>query len=353
MRSPVDLGDDLVYILAMFAWLRRLFAGPGAPGPDPLTTVFAELESPEPWGFPRTQRWAVALDALSSDPPRWREQLPELRARIALWYAAHPFEIVWSRDHAFRVREPLGLTTDDLVHGQDAPNLVPWATLARTLEFHTGGRNLFHHGCSLRDVLAVLRDPAMPERVELFALPSVVEHRPHEVDGLVRTLCDAPCFAGLAHLVLRTAVRLEPRHIERLATAPWAAGLRTLDLGETMADWSVDVPDEPRHAALRALSRLRSLTHLVLINGLGPTSDLEALLESPFPALTHLNLGSGLAEAGALELLASTRSLPAMQELCFAGGPARGDPAWDLAAAAAFPIYLYGVRVTADYPARG
>ena len=58
------------------------------------------------------------------------------------------------------------------------------------------------------------------------------------------------------------------------------------------------------------------------------------------------------ARGATLELVATTRSLPSLQEFCFGGGPARTDPAWDRALAASFPVYLHGTRVTAEYPQR-
>ncbi len=50
--------------------------------------------------------------------------------------------------------------------------------------------------------------------------------------------------------------------------------------------------------------------------------------------------------------LATTRSLPKLQELCFGGGPVRTDPAWDRVLGASFPIYLHGTQVSAEYPKR-
>ncbi len=339
----------------MLSLLRSLFGGaPPRPAADTLlATVRAELASAAAWDGVRVRRWTAALDALcASHMEVFREHLPELREHTERWYQGHPFEVMWTRDHNFHVKDPLLVTTDDAIVGEDTPLLRPWATLLRSFEIEVGGRHLFHHGCDLAAVLMVLRDPSLPQRIKKLSLPPMNDYPEHEIDQLVAVMGREPCFAELEHLAIQTALPLQPRHIERLAAAPWAANLRTLDLTETMVDWSVDVPDAQRHAALRALSRFTGLTHLVLYNDIGPTSDLAVLLETPLANLTHLSLGHGPKDADVLDLLATTRSLPKLQELCFDGGPVRTDPAWDRALAAPFPIYLHGQRVTAEYPKR-
>lgn len=339
----------------MLAWLRRMVdRTPPRPAAEVLLdTVRAELVSTEAWDGARARRWITALDALcAGHMDVFREQLPELRELITRWYAGHPFEIAWSRDYRFQVQDPLGITTDDAIRGEDTPLLRPWATLLRTFTIGVGGPHLFHHGCDLEAVLMLLRDASLPQRIHKLALPSMEDYSKREIDELVALICDAPCFAALEHLVIKTAVPLEPRHIERLAAAPWAATLRSLDLTETMVDWSVDVPDAPRHAALRALTRFTGLTHLVLYNDIHLSPDLAVLLETPLANLTHLSLGHGPEDAAMLDLLATTRSLPKLQELCFGGGPKRTDPAWDRVLAASFSIYLHGQRVTAENPRR-
>lgn len=96
----------------------------------------------------------------------------------------------------------------------------------------------------------------------------------------------------------------------------------------------------------RCLQRFTGLTHLFLYNDIDATADLAVLLETQFAHLTHLSLGHGPKDAAVLELLATTRSLPSLQEFCFGGGPVRTDPAWDRVLAASFPVYLHGQRVT-------
>lgn len=336
----------------MLAWLRPLFARtPSRPAADRLLeTVRAELASGQ--GV-RAGRLRAAIDELcASHIDAFREHLPELRELFARWYAAHPFEVVWSRDYNFDVVDPLGLTTDDAIVGEDVPRLRPWATLLRSCEIAVGGPHLFHHGCDLEALLVVLRDPALPRRIHSFALPRMDNYPAHEIDELVTVMVNEPCFAELEHLAIRAALPLEPRHLERLAAAPWAGGLRTLDLCETIVDWSVDLPDDQRQVALRALQRFTGLTHLFLYNDIDATADLAVLLEAPFAHLTHLSIGHGPKDAAVLELLATTRSLPSLQEFCFGGGPVRSDPAWDRVLAASFPVYLHGQRVTAEYPKR-
>jgi hypothetical protein len=339
----------------MFAWLRRMIdlAPPRPTAGVLLETVRAELASTAAWDGVRARRWLATLEALCAGHMSvFSEHLPELRELIARWYAGHPFEIVWSRDYSFQVRDPLGITTDDAIGGEQAPLLRPWATLLRTFMVGVGGPNLFHHGIDLEAVLLLLQDDSLPRRTHKFVLPTMDRSARYGIDELVAVLCDAPGFAELEHLVIRTAVRLEPRHLERLAAAPWAAKLRSLDLTETMVDWSVDVEDEWRHAALRALRRFTGLTHLVLYNDIHLTPDLAVLLEEPLVNLTHLTLGHGPQDADMLDLLATTRSLPKLQELCFGGGPVRTDPAWDRVLGASFPIYLHGMQVSAEYPKR-
>lgn len=339
----------------MLSWLRSLFARtPARPPADVLLeTLRAELAPGAVWETARARRCVAALDELTaSHIDEFREHLPGLREQFAAWYVAHPFEVVWSRDYNFRVVDPLRLTTDAAIEGADTPLLRPWATLLRSFEIEIGGAHAFHHGCDLGDLLRVLRDPSLPRRIERFALPRMDNYLPRQIDDLVAVMMNEPCFAELQHLAIKTALPLEPRHLEQLAAAPWAGALRTLDLCETMVDWSVDLPDEQRHRALRALQRFTGLTHLFLYNDIGPTGDLAVLLEAPFADLTHLSLGHGPEDAAVLELIATTRSLPSLQEFCFDGGPARTDPAWDRALAASFPVYLHGTRVTAEYPKR-
>jgi hypothetical protein len=196
-------------------------------------------------------------------------------------------------------------------------------------------------------------DPSLPRQIQRFTLPWMHDYSPGGTDELVAMMVNEPCFAGLEHLAIKTALPLQPRHLERLATAPWARGLRTLDLCETMVDWSVDLPDDQRHQAFRALQGFTGLTHLFLYNDIDSTADIAVLLERPFAELTHLSLGHGPRDAGLFELLATTRSLPRLQEFCFGGGPVRTDPAWDRAHAVPFPVYLHGQRrVSAEYPKR-
>jgi hypothetical protein len=338
----------------VFSWLRPLFARPPArPTAEVLLqTVRAELASGGAWEATRARRWRAALDELcASHIEVWLEHLPEVRELVTRWYAAHPFEVVWGRDSNFRVVDPLGLTTDDALVGEDMPVLQPWATLLRSFMIDVGGPHGFHHGCDLADLLRVLRDPSL-SRIRSFALPRMDNYPAGEIDELMAAMVNEPCFAELEHLAINTALPLKPRHLERLAAAPWAGSLRTLDLCETMVDWSVDLPDEQRHLALRALQRFTGLTHLFLYNDIDSTADLAVLLEAPFVNLTHLALGHGPKDAAVLELLATTRSLPSLHEFCFAGGPVRTDPAWDRVLAASFPIYMHGQRVTAEYPKR-
>jgi hypothetical protein len=338
----------------MLSWLRQVFT-PSHRRPSAealLEAARRELEADAAWDQGRARRLTAALEGLcSGDSELVRERLLALQGPFARWCVARPFEVVWSRDYGFRVVDPM-VTTDAAITGEEAPTLRPWASLLRTLEILSGGPNLFHHGCDLGAVLTLLADPWLPRRILKFSWPSLQDCSAGEIDALVAVMCEDPRFAALEHLAIRTAAPIEPRHVELLAAAPWAATLRTLDLTETMIDWSVDVADGPRHAALRALRRFTGLTHLVLYNDIHVASDLEVLLEAPLASLTHLALGHGPEEAAALDVLATTRSLPQLQELCLSGGPARTDPAWDRALGASFPIYLHGRRVSAEYPCR-
>lgn len=188
------------------------------------------MASGRAWEGVRAGRLRAAIDELcASHIDAFREHLPELRELFARWYAAHPFEVVWSRDYNFCVVDPLGLTTDDTIVGEDVPRLRPWATLLRTCKIAVGGPHVFHHGCDLEALLVVLRDPSLPRRIHSFALPPMDNYPAHEIDELVTVMVNEPCFAELEHLAIKTALPLEPRHLERLAAAPWAGGLRTLD----------------------------------------------------------------------------------------------------------------------------
>ena len=338
----------------MLAWLRRKTARkPPRPAPDLLlAAVHAELTASD-WDRARATRWVAALHALCTDHiEAFRQHLPELRQLLTRWYATHPYQITWSRDYAFQVKDPLGLTTDDAIHGEQTPLLRPWATLLRSFSVDLGGPHLFHHGCDLEALLFLLRDASLPPRIAQLSLPRMDNYSERDTDDLITLVRDHPAFADLEHLAIKTALPLLPRHLQRLAHAPWAAKLRTLDLTETMIDWSLDPPHARRHAALRALTRFTGLTHLFLYNDIHLTSDLAILLETPLAHLTHLSLGHAPKDPALLDLLATTRSLPSLQELCLGGGPARQDPAWDRVLAASFPIYLHGQRVTADYPNR-
>lgn len=339
----------------MFAWLRRKTdRTPPRPAADVLlAAIHAELTASAPWDRARATRWVAALDALCTDHiDVFRQHLPELRQLLTRWYAVHPYEITWARDYNFQVKDPLGVTTADAIHGEHTPLLRPWATLLRSFSVDLGGPNLFHHGCDLDAVLILLRDASLPPRVAQLSLPRMDNYSERDTDQLIASIRDDPAFAHLEHLAIKTALPLLPRHIQRLARAPWAANLRTLDLTETMIDWSLDPPHARRHAALRALTRFTGLTHLFLYSDIHLTSDLAVLLETPLANLTHLALGHAPKDPALLDLLATTRALPRLQELCFGGGPARQDPAWDRVLAASFPIYLHGQRVTADYPNR-
>ena len=258
----------------------------------------------------------------------------------------------WERDQiTLRVVDPLGLTTEETIRSAEEAELAPWATLLRSFVVVTNGANVFHHGCDAGELLALLQHPFAPERIESFPLPALVEARPEQVDALVELLCTSARFGALRHLALGWSLPLAVRHLEQLARAPWAATLRTLDLTETMVDWSVDCPAE-LHRALRALAGFRSLTHLSLYNDVGTTADVAALLEASLPELTHLSLGSGPTDAAFLELLARSESMPKLEELRLADGPPRTRPEWDQIAAARFSVFLHGQPVTAEYPRR-
>lgn len=324
----------------MLDWLRRRFRNPSPSAAEPAPVVDSR------WA--ETRRWLLALEGLSvRDAAAWSEQ----RARLTEWYDHHPLEVVWGRDYRFRVADPLALTTDDLVRDDDVATLVPWARLLRSLVIVTGGPNLLHHGCGVTTVVDLLRDPSAPDELVNLSLPHLVVDRLSDVDELVEVLCTSERTRSLEHLQFSSGLPLRGRHVERLAEAPWAASLRTLDLTEAMVDWSVDFDEAERHAAYRALGKLRSVTHLFMYNDFGEVGDLEVFLEATFPALTHLNLGGPPKEPEVLDLLARTASLPGLQELCLADGPP-GGPQWDRMLEVAFEVYLHGTRVTATYPKR-
>lgn len=336
----------MVVCRAMLAWLKRMFGA--SPRPPAAVSLVVLDEPPQD-----VQAWCAAVARLCRrDPAMFRQRLPELRARLEAWYEEHPLEVVWGRDYQFRVEDPLRITTDDVVWGEDDLALAPWATLLRSLVVTTGGPNVLHHGCGVTEVLELLRDPSAPEAIVNLSLPHLILDARAELDELVEVLCTSERLRALRHLQFGDALPLDGRHVERLAEAPWAASLQTLDLTEVMVDWSVDRDDAERHGALRALGRLQSLTHLFLYNDIGTVGDLAVLLEATFPALTHLNLGVGPKEPELLALLAETSSLPRLQELCLAGGPPRTDPGWDRVLELPFAVYLHGQRVTATYPNR-
>lgn len=313
--------------------------------------IDSALDAPE-WGPPGIRSVCEALDELSSPGVAIGEELlSPLRARLARWYERHPLEVRWRRDDSFAVVDPLGITTEETIRSAEEAELAPWTTLLRTFEVVANGANVFHHGCDAADLLALFRDPFAPARIQSLPLPSLVDQTPAQVDALVELLCIGERFGQLRHLALGSALTLAARHLERLARAPWATSLRTLDLTETMVDWSVDCEAE-LHRALRALGGFTSLTHLSLYNDLGTTADVAALLEAPLSALTHLELGSGPTDPAFLELLATTRSLPELEELCLSGGPQRTQQEWDRVVEAPFSVFLHGQRVTAEYPKR-
>ena len=344
----------------VFEWLKRLGSrsrSQSRPGsrrsPDELlAAIEAALEEADS-GRPAIRRLCAALDELAPPGVAMREEiLSPLRDRLARWYEQHPLSVQWERDRISpRVVDPLGLTTEETIRSSEAAELAPWATLLRSFVVVTNGANVFHHGCDASDLLALLRHPFAPERIESFPLPGLVEVRSGEVDEIVDLLCTSPRFGELRHLALGWSLPVRVGHLEQLARAPWAASLRTLDLTETMVDWSVDCPAE-LHRALRALAGFRSLTHLSLYNDLGTTDDVAALLEASLPELTLLSLGSGPTDAAFLELIARNESMPKLEELRLAGGPPRTRPEWDQTAAARFSVFLHGQRVTAEYPKR-
>jgi len=337
----------------MFEWLKRRASRsrPRRSDQELLATIDAALDEAD-WGPPSIGRVCQALDELVLPGAAASEELLALvRPRVTRWYERHPLAVKWSRSYDFAVSDPLQITTEETIRSAEEAELAPWATLLRTFEVVIGGANVFHHGCDAASLLALLRDPAAPARIQNLPLPSLVDETPAEVDALVELLCTSNRFGDLQHLSFGTGLTLEPRHFERLARAPWAASLLTLDLTEKMVDWSVD-READLQRVLRALGGFESLTHLVLYNDIGTTHDAAALLESTFPALTHLNLGSGPTDAGFLELLATTESLPKLEELCLSGGPHGASGEWARAVDARFSIFLHGQRVTAEYPKR-
>lgn len=329
----------------MPSWLRRLFT-PRRRSSPPDPRAAADPPPPEDG-----RRWWTGLAAQWARAPHaFREELPRLRELLADWYAQHPLEVAWGRDYRFAVIDPLGITADDVVRDDDVLELAPWATLLRSLI--VSGDTAFHHGCNVADLVALLRDPSAPAALVNLSLPWLVVEAASDVDALVEVLCTSERLRGLEHLQLDASLSLGVRHFERLAEAPWAASLRTLDLTEAMVDWSVDVAPEERHAALRALGKLQSLTHLFMYNDFGEVDDLAVFLEATFPALTHLNLGAAPNDPELLALLARTSSLPRLEELCLASGPNRTCSQWDLLLEVPFAVYLHGQRVTATYPKR-
>jgi hypothetical protein len=331
----------------MLSWLRRLFAKASVQGSgsrraseEVLTSIHAALAD----GHPQT--CLAALDELCIDPGAFAAHEAEQ------WFDRHPIEVAWARDYDFRVVDPLGATTEALIHDPEDPQLAPWARLLRSFELTTN-EVVFHHGCGVSDLLALLSDPNAPKQIESLPLPYLIVERLAEVDELIDLLCTSDRFDGLRHLGLgNSGLTLDVRHFERLAGAAWANSLETLDLTERLIDWSVDRAAADLHAALRALAGFQSLTHLVMTNNFAETRDLAVFLEATFPALTHLQLGAGPKQAEACELLARTSSLPKLEELCWSGGPARTDPAWDRLVDAPFPVFLHGRQVCADYPKR-
>lgn len=318
-------------------WLDRLLGRSTQPPPPSIDLLGAPITD--------AAAWFSALGRRAQHDPAWlREHLPQLRGQLERWYADNPIEVVWGRSYDLRIRDPLPITTDDVVWGDDVIEVVPWATLLRSLVIVTDGPNVLHHGCGVAEVLELLRDPSAPERIESLSLPHLVVEAASEVDGLIEALCTSERLRELRHLRLPSASFIEPRHIERLARAPWARSLQTLDVTEVMADWSVDCAGE-LHAALRALGRFESLTHLFLYSAIGTSDDLAVLLEAKLPALTHLNLGVAPGDPAVLDRLAETRSLPRLQELCLAGGPARECPGWERLREVPFAVYLHGQRV--------
>lgn len=337
----------------MFGWLKR--RAPRSPPrrsrstEELLAAIDAALDDSE-WG-PSSQRSLCQALYEGTSRGAGAELLARLSAGLPRWYERHPLAIAWGRSHDFAVIDPLGITTEESIPSSEEPELAPWATTLRTFDIVTGGANVFHHGIDGSGLLALLDDPHAPARIENLPLPWLVDETPAQVNALVDRLCSRERFEPLRHLAVSTGLTLTAGHFERLAQAPWAKSLQTLDLTETMVDWSVDCPAELRRA-LRTLSRFESLTHLFLYNDLGTTDDAAALLEAPLPALTHLDLGGGPTDDGFLELLATTKSLPKLEELCLSGGPERTSKAWDVAVELPFAVFLHGQRVTAQYPKR-
>jgi hypothetical protein len=345
----------------MFRWLERLLSRPPPPRTDEprsIEALLAAIAGPLADGslageLATTRAWCDALDELCARDAQEFLAVHEARIteQLAEFYGRHPLTVSWPRDYELRVVDPLGLTTERLVCGEP-PEFVAWARLLRSLVI-VSDEVVFHHGCRVADLLALLRDPAAPRAIEALVLPSLDYNDHAEIDALVDELCQNPRLRGLEHLTLRPAPPLDGRHIEDLAAAPWAGSLRSLDLCEQMVDWSVDRPEAERHAALRALGRFTALEHLSMYNNFGEAAELAAFLDAQFPALTHLSLGHLPPEGEFLERLATTDSLPRLQELRISGGPPNTDPAWGRAVERQAPIFLHGRRVGPEYPHRG
>lgn len=285
-----------------------------------------------------------ALDGLEA-------HLPAMRAALASFYARHPIEIHFGRDYKASVVDPLPLDLDMLAGSGATVAFAPWTRTVRTLQLRPGRR--LPPQPFVDDVNAVLAHPDLPETIAFLAIPSCDLHSVAEIDRLVTLLCTAPQLRSLEHLVFQSVlIGLTPAHVVQLAAAPWAATLRSLAFSEQMVNWSVDLDAAERLPAYRALGELRGLTHLHLYNNIGDGADVEALLASGFPALTHLNVGA-LYDPAALDALLDRTKLPALRELCIDGDIPRTHPVWDRVVASGVPVYLHSRLVSASYPARG
>lgn len=295
----------------MMRWLRELF--PGAPAPFAGDTPTVVDPS---WDGAAVVAWCLELDrwCRREGPAAFEAAIPALRPGLDAWYASHPIVVRWKEGReTLSVADPLSLTTDHLIwrSADEERSLAPWTTLVRSFVIETSNV-AFHHGCDLRDVITLLAAQEAPARIVHLEVPSVVDAPEADVDVFVDRLCDEERFGDLRHLVFRGSLPFQVRHIERLASAPWAASLQSLDFNEQLVDWPVDREPSEYHRALRALGAMTALEHLDMTNNIGSPADLAVFLERSFPALKHFEIGVLPAEDAAAfrKLLAQPKSLP-------------------------------------------